>query len=315
MHIINRAVVILLLTLFTAGFGGSESKEKPLKRGEQMNNSGPRDLVQLKEILDRESREVSLDVSLSLYDFASGEEIEINGSKPLYPASMIKTLLLLATLEQVETGKLCLQDVYILKDEDKIAGETPVSGSGMLQFAEAGIPYTIEELLMLMISISDNVATNILYEKVGLQDIEAMALRLKLEQTAFTRKMYDLSSPYPSNVSTAKDLTKILIALEKREVLGTELSKLGVKMMLETVDKERIGRYINEELPVANKVGTVSGVIGDMALIYFPHRPPIALTAAVKNPYDQEEAARFIGRLAELVVEHFAGGRWPMVSG
>ena len=52
---------------------------------------------------------------------------------------------------------------------------------------------------------------------------------------------------------------------------------------------------------VANKVGTVSGVLGDMALIYFPERPPLALTIVVENPSDLEEAATLIGELASLI--------------
>ena len=81
-------------------------------------------------------------------------------------------------------------------------------------------------------------------------------------------------------------------------------------MMVETTDKARIGRYLAEgDLIVANKVDTVTGIIGDMALIYFPHRPPLALSVAVKNPADPEEAARLIGLLSRLAVKKLSSAR------
>lgn len=270
-----------------------------------MAKVGPGTLTALRTKLVEEIYKNDHRMSLSFCDLSSGCEIEFNGEKPLYPASMIKTLLLLTALEKIESGSMSLEDIYFLKEKDKSAGGTPVKGSGILQFAEVGTVYTVKELLRLMISISDNVATNILYEIVGRTYLEAVALMLKLEQTVFFRKMYDLSSPLPSNVSSARDLTRMLVTLEKGNIIGPELKKIAVEMMLDTVNKERIGRYISKKATVANKVGTVSGIFGDMALIYLPQHPPLALTIIVRNPQDSEEAARFIGKLAELTVGCF----------
>jgi beta-lactamase class A len=318
MHIIKRAAIFLaaaaLLTLIlllivnsfpVSVLSGGEAGDLTMKRDDPVRD--PAGLRELKEKLEREIRASSMEVSLGLYDFATGSELEINGHKPLYPASMIKTLLLLTALELVERGKFSLQEIHHLSDEDRYAGNTSVTGSGVLQYAENGSLYTIEELLHLMVSVSDNMATNIMFDRVGIGAMEQMARKLGLTQTAFTRKMYELDSPLPSNVSTAGDLTAMLVALEKREAVGKELSELGIRMMMETTDKERIGRYLgDDDVVVANKVGTVTGIIGDMSLLYFPDRPPVALTAAVKNPQEQEDAIRLIGRLAKLVVEHFA---------
>ncbi len=245
-------------------------------------------------------------VHLSLYDFASGGQIKIKAHEPFYPASMIKTLLLLTALEQVDRGRVSLDDTHTLAERDKYAGETRVTGSGTLQYAEPGTVYTFEELLSLMVGVSDNVAANILFDWIGPEHIEATARRLELKNTAFTRKMFDLQSEAPSNRATAFELTRMLVALENAEIAPGELSRKGIAMMLDTKDK-RIGRYTGERAAVANKVGTASSVIGDMALLYFPGRPPIALTIAVADPPDWEEAAAFIGELAALITELLLG--------
>lgn len=317
MHIMKRAAVFAIVAVAVTFMLlpavnlipvsaplGAEPGDLIMKRDDPVRD--PAGLRELKDKLDQEIRSSQMEVSLGLYDFATESKLEINGQKPLYPASMIKTLLLLTALDRVERGHLSLQELHYLSDQDRYAGNTPVTGSGVLQYAETGSAFTLEELLNLMVSISDNIATNIIFDRVGAGTVERMAQKLGLEHTSFTRKMYELESPLPSNVSTAGDLTLMLVALEEGRVAGKELSKLGIRMMIETTDKERIGRYLGiDDVVVANKVGTVTGIIGDMSLIYFSDRPPVALTAAVKNPQEQEDALRLIGRLAKLVVEHF----------
>lgn len=266
----------------------------------------PGSMRELADQLDQEIAAAAMEAALSLYDFSTKTELEINGFDPLYPASMIKTLLLLAALHGLEEGRLSLQELHYLCEQDRYAGGTRVAGSGILQYAENGSAYTFQELLSLMVSFSDNIATNIVYDRVGAPAVAETARKLGLRQTAFTRKMYEMESPLPSNVSTVHDLTRLLVALEERQFVGDSFSEMGIRMMLETIDKGRIGRYLDGgAIKVANKVGTVTGIVGDMALIYLPARPPLALTVAVKNPPDQEEAARLIGRLARIAVEYF----------
>ena len=171
-------------------------------------------------------------VHLSLYDFASGGQIKIRAHEPFYPASMIKTLLLLTALEQVDRARVSLDDIYTLAEEDKYAGETRVTGSGTLQYAEPGTVYTFEELLSLMVGVSDNVAANILFDWIGPESIEAMARRLELKDTAFSRKMFDLQSmpptgPRPLGGQDAGGPG------ECRDRPG-QLSRKGIAMMLDT---------------------------------------------------------------------------------
>lgn len=264
-------------------------------------------IIDLEDDLHKQIAASGQQVRLCLYDFATGKRIELEARRRLYPASMIKTLLLLAALEQVEQGKLLLESSYVLHESDKYAGRTPVTGTGTLQFAAAGSVYTFEELLRLMISLSDNVATNVIFEQIGAAGCAATAKRLGLKDSAFTRKIYDLESGLPSNVSTAYELTKMLLALQNRKAAGERLTRIGIGIMAATADKGRIGRFIKDRAVVANKVGTVGDIVGDMALLYFSYRPPLALAIVVEYPPDQEEAARLIGALAGRIVEALAG--------
>lgn len=260
-------------------------------------------LSSLRPRLIEQAKRSPLDLSFSLYDFAADDWIELQPQKPVYPASLIKMLFLLTALEQIERGVLSLDDSYLLTEEDKYAGAVRVEGSGILQYAENGNIYSVEELLFLMISISDNIASNIIFDLVGAAAATDLAARLSLAGTRVSRKMYELNSPQPSNVSTARDLTMMLIALEKKELCREELKEKGIAMMIHTDNKRRIGRHLKGgQLIIANKIGTVSHMVGDMALIYFPKRPPVALTMIAQAPPDEETAAREIGRLASAAV-------------
>lgn len=279
---------------------GRWPQQEPPSRG------GGAALFALEEGLRLRIAESGATVRLALYDFSAGSGIEIESQKQFYPASMIKVLLLLAALEQAERGRLALSETYSLRESDRYAGKTPVAGTGILQYAAAGSSYSRAELLRLMIALSDNVATNIIFQQIGASGCAATARRLGLGESAFTRRLYDLGSGKPSNRATARDLTRMLLALHNREAAGERLTRSAIAMMAATVDKGRIGLFIGERAIVANKVGTVTGMVGDMALLYFPRRPPLALTIAVERPSDQGAAAHLIGALAREIVEALA---------
>lgn len=261
-----------------------------------------RALFKLEDDLKEQIAVSSLQIRLCLYDYAEKEWILLGADRPFYPASMIKTLLLLTALEQAGQGYFPLEKAHRLSEKDKYCGGIRVVGTGVLQYAKAGTLYTFEELINLMVSLSDNVATNIVFGQLGADSCAAMAQKLGLKYSAFTRKMYDLESGLPPNRGSARELTKMLLALQDRMVAGEALTRRGITMLATTADKRRIGRYIGGGVVVANKVGTVKSMVGDMALLYFPENPPLALTIVVENPPDQGEAAALIGRLAQLAV-------------
>ncbi len=273
------------------------------KRGGIAPGDGPAVFSALEDNLKKQIASRGLQTRLCLYDYAADKWILLEAHRRLYPASMIKILLLLTALDQAEKGNFLLGETYELRESDRYAGRTRVAGTGILQFAGAGSFYSFEELLTLMVSLSDNIAANIVFNRIGAEKCAAMALRLGLKSSAFNRRMYDLESSQPSNVSTAYELTRMLTALQNREIAGDTLTRKGIETMAQAVDKGRIGRLACSGTVVANKVGTVSGVVGDMALVFFPEQPPLALTVVVENPSDREEAAAFIGRLAGIIIK------------
>ncbi len=291
--ILTIAVVAIVGVLLYGRFTEREPERRPAR---------DTIITQLERFIEESPHEISL----TYYDFSDKTMGEINGNKQIFPASMIKTLFLMTALDEVEKGELSLDATYALEEDDKFVNDKPVTGSGTMQFDEPGKEFTIEEILHLMVSISDNIASNIVVDTVGRDNITNLANKMGLTDTTARQKMFEPPNGVPRNTSTTSDLTEMLIALENATVVNDELSQKGISMMKDTTDKNRIGRKLGEEITLANKIGTAGSMIGDMGLLYFSDRPPIALTIMVEDPEVPEKAEEKIGQLAKIIVDSLA---------
>lgn len=246
---------------------------------------------------------------LGIHDFATGEKISFNGNINIHPASVIKTLYMLAYLEEVKEGKHDLDEAYTIKEEDFFGSPgSKVVGSGTLQFEEPGGKYTWRELMGLMISISDNLATNLFIELLGKDKINAKAKEYGLKDTFIIRKIREMIPG--DNHSNADDMVQVLAALESRKFIDGELYDFALDTMKKTVNKSRIGRHAPADIIVANKTGSLESVVGDSALLFFPQRQPLALTIFIQGnneaPVDENNAEECIGDLAKKIIDHYS---------
>lgn len=265
-------------------------------------------------IFDDATKNSNFNYFISIYDFATNTYIDFNGNTSFYPASLIKTFYLYTYFEQVESGVLDLDKIHILSQIDKYASGTKVTGTGNLQYQKNGTKHSYKELLSLMISISDNVAANIVMDSIGTDCINQTARKYGMNNTQINRKFYEVDSSLSPNSTTAKDLNKSLILLENRYV-NDSFVQLGIGFMKKTVNKNRIGRFLPETIKIANKTGTISRLGGDMALIYYPDREPIAISIVLERKpsrgFNEGQMELEIGELAKKIVEYFDQYKTP----
>lgn len=165
-----------------------------------------------------------------------------------------------------------------------------------------------------MTSISDNVAANIIMDTIGADCINETAKKYGMDNTRVNRKLYEVASPLSPNSTTARDLNKSLILLENRYVKDS-FAQLGIGFMEKTVNKNRIGRSLPETIKIANKTGTISRLGGDMALIYYPDREPIAISMVFERKpskgFNAGQMELETGRLAKKIVDYFGQHKNP----
>ena len=110
-------------------------------------------------------RNVRGDISFYYKNLVTKEIIKFNEEKPMLAASVIKLVVLVECFNQIKKGIIKKSDIFTTKEKDK------VPSCGALNYMRENLKITLEDLYVLMIILSDNYATNILINKLGINNI------------------------------------------------------------------------------------------------------------------------------------------------
>lgn len=245
-------------------------------------------------------------VAVSVLDPRTGESLSIRGDEPFPSASIIKVPVLVELFQQVKDGRLRMEDPITLIEADK------VPGSGMLQFLSTPHQLTVRDAALLMTIVSDNTATNILLDKVGLRAVgarmEALGLpRTKVHSKSFMRQTSiapDSSARYGLGVITANEMSRLLALIYRGEAVSPEASKEMVEMLKKQFYSEGIPRHI-AATAVAHKTGSLDAARHDCGIVYSQEKDYV-LCVLTKDNADQSwgidnEAHLLIADIARLV--------------
>ena len=219
-------------------------------------------------------------------------------------ASTIKIAILIAVFRAIDAGKLRLDERRPLRDADK------VPGSGVLKALRDGLSLSLHDLAHLMIAISDNSASNMLIDAVGLDAVNAAIRDLGCTGTVLGRRFYGRAAlpGEPENLTTARDLTRLLAA-----ILGDRAASAGsCAAMLDYLrgqtHLDRLARHLPESLPYAGKTGTLIGTALDAGIIFAPAQTLIvaAIANELPGPFAAEDT---MGQLALAAAREWGGFR------
>lgn len=238
--------------------------------------------------------DLHLNPSESAYIYMKGESNTIQSHR-VRAASMIKVYILSYLFEKIDKGEISLQDVYVLKPSDK------VGGSGVLNGYESGSVLSIDTIARLMITESDNTATNILIDKLGLENINLYISTQGYKDTQLNRKMMDLNAIEKGidNYTSAQDLGNWFLKL----AAGKMASDLSNKQMIDYLVGQTDTECISAALPnriIAHKTGELAGVYHDGGIIYNANRNDYYILVLLSDGYDSRtgtiESFRSIAR-------------------
>jgi beta-lactamase class A len=214
-------------------------------------------------------------------------------------ASTIKTPIMLAVLDQVYQYRLRLDDKICV---DNICEDTQVFDCGARRAS-------ILELLVWMITLSDNTSTNALIDLVGFDKINHyMSYELGLTQTVLRRKMLDFVSRQNGcdNLTTACDMYKIFRKLFCGEILDPELCGEAIWILKKQRNGKLFTRYIWEDVILAHKTGGLDYLSHDTGVFTLDGRQ-VFLGVLVQNAPDIDGDPKLIGRVARTVYDMFCG--------
>lgn len=214
-------------------------------------------------------------------------------------ASVIKIPILIELLQQIDEKRLRWKSKFKMTASDR------VGGSGDLQYEAAGKRFTTEELAVKMIAVSDNVATNLLIDRLGMENINLGLGNWGFDQTRLNRKMMDFKAIQEGkqNYINAFEVSKMLWGILTKKILKDHSSRKALEILLKCEDVTTIPRKIPNTIPVAHKSGTLDYIRGDAGIIF--SQEPVIVSVFVQNFESQEQAEKIIGEIAELAYQAY----------
>jgi beta-lactamase class A len=243
-------------------------------------------------------------VGVSIVDLTTGRELAINADRALATASCIKVAVLAELYRQSQQGgpgKAKLTDTYLVNQADLVADSYIMGG-----LTPGTTRLTNRDLATMMIAVSDNSATNVLIDHVGMANVNAMLDSFGFSRMRLQRKMMDIEAAKQGreNISTPREFTRFFQALYTGKVLSKPMTDDFFKL-LSTPKDSWIPRLLPADLQIANKPGSLDGLRNDVGIIFVKNRP---FAIAIMTGYlrDGAEGERAISRIAKAAYDHFS---------
>lgn len=201
---------------------------------------------------------------MSVYFLRPDKEIEpfIYNRRQMAPASMIKLFVMAKVMQDAHDGKLSLEEKLTIKKKDV------VGGAGVITWYDAGQQRTIQQLVNVMITDSDNTATNMLIDRVGLKAINDYLKQYGFYDTVLTHKMM-VGGKGANNLSSVRDIGHLLSRMYYHQLVGPAEDKAMLEILQRQQDKECLPNAL-PGYTIAHKSGEVTGVYADGGVCFGP---------------------------------------------
>lgn len=245
----------------------------------------------------------SMKVSISFVDLEQPQNsCSFDGDVPIRSASTIKLMVLYELLHQAHEGMLSLDGTYTLTSSDI------VGGTGILQNYGAGYVATYRELAELMINRSDNVATNVLIDTVGRDNINARAAELGLSSIQLNRHMMDTNALAAGidNYLSSADATALLAMVYDGSFVDPQMSAFALEALKSQTDDQGILAGLPAGTAFAHKTGTLSNAQNDCGIVLGDHPYAVAVFCEADGAsgyFSANEAFNIMARVGRSVTE------------
>lgn len=236
-------------------------------------------------------------------DLDNGAYVDVRGETIFSAASTIKIPVLIAFFQDVDAGKIRLDEMLTMKKE--LIG----SGSGDMQYQQPGKKYTALETATKMSTISDNTATNMLIERLGGKEVLNQRFReWGLTSTVIHNKLPDLEG---TNTTSPKDLAQLLAMVNREELVSLKSRDRIFDIMKQTRTRTLLPPGLEKDATIAHKTGDIGTVLGDAGIIDMPSGKRYIGSVLVKRPHNDYSARTLIQEISRAVYQHF---KWYAVN-
>jgi beta-lactamase class A len=261
-------------------------------------------------------------VAIAVKHLGSGESYYLSADEPMPTASLIKLPVMIEVYQQVAEGRIKLTEPVMLQKADK------VPGTGILteHFSDWAV-FPLVDAVRLMIVFSDNTATNLVLDKIG---VGATAKRMEAwgyPNTKIHAKVYkgSTTSVFPERTkkfglgsTTAREMVDLLEKLQRGELVNSESCQAMLEHLKKCADKDKFSRFLPPKTVLAHKTGSLTDIRTDAGILYLPGGAVVLCVLTAENEdksWQAENAGNVLcARVAKAVYDHFASGSVPADS-
>jgi beta-lactamase class A len=304
--------------------------------------ASPQSTERLRVVVEEAIEGSSGEMGVAIKHVESGEELVVNGKRPYPMASTYKVAILVEFFNQVDEGKIGLDEMVSLGPMDLHRG------SGQLKrFIVPGVSLSMENLAYLMMRVSDNTATDMVLARVGFENVNRRLESLGVTGMSVNRSTQRLILDYmgfddwdtqgmtyeeleeklneyqvePGELEMAATRFELdpqdtatpvaMNALLEKIFLGQAASPESCRKMLDIMLRCETGRnrlrgLLPESVEVAHKTGTIGGTVDDVGILYLPEgRGHVIISVLSKSCQDREKAEQAIADIARYAYDYF----------
>ncbi len=251
-------------------------------------------------------------VGVAVKNLKTGESFGDHADQPMPTASLIKFPVMVETYRQAAEGRVDLKKPVVLREADK------VSGSGILtnHFSD-GATFPLRDAVRLMIVYSDNTATNLVLDQIGLKSTAETMEKMGYPNTKIHAKVFhretsvfpERSKQFGLGSTTPAEMIRLCDALEKRELVSPKASDEMLAHMLACADRDKFPRFLPAGAKVAFKTGSLDDCKTAAGVIY-TSSGPTALCVMTNENEDKRWVAdnagnRLCAEVAREVFQYF----------
>ncbi len=272
-------------------------------------------LDRLHSNIERVTKSINANWGIYMKCLETGDEIAINADEQMDTMSVIKIPLMVEAFRQIDAGKFSLSDRITLSDDAKRPG------TGIIRSLDAGANLTIKDLLTLMIIVSDNTATDYMYDKIGgpaalnkLMDSYGYK-SIRATETAKVwfdaiakepnRDKFHTEGKHPFGLSSPREMGKLLEKIKRGEAVNKNASEQMLQIMRGQVYSTRMPKYVTG-YRVPHKTGDFLPYIGnDVGILESRDRNIVLCVFTARHFGAGAYLEDAIGRIAELVANYY----------
>ncbi|WP_026808555.1 serine hydrolase [Arenibacter latericius] len=279
----------------------SSCQEKPSKK------------ENLKQTIQAQIDSIDGTVAIAFYNLSAPKDsLYINVDEKFHAASTMKVPVMIELFKQANEGKINLNDSIILKNEFKSIVDGSLysmdinEDSDDIIYQQIDTKVALKDLMYSMITISSNLATNVLIELVDAKKVTASMRDLGAEKIEVLRGVEDLKAYEKglSNSTTARDLMSIMKSIANYSAGNKKDCEAMIAILKDQQHKEVIPFYLPKEVKVAHKIGSITGVHHDAGIVYLPDGRAYVLVLLSKNLKDFDKGTDQLARISKTLYNY-----------